>query len=62
MQLVHSKLLLSQVSEAANLFKQAGCVHTDIKAALSSHIKHDEIDIPLDLPAETDKVMPPDHA
>ena len=47
-----------QVNEAANLFKQAGCVHTDIKAALSSHIKHDEIDIPLDLPTETDKVLP----
>ena len=48
--------MLPQVNEAAKLFKQAGCVHSDIKAALTSHIKHDEIDIPLDEPQEAKKV------
>ncbi|KAL3157883.1 hypothetical protein ABBQ32_012294 [Trebouxia sp. C0010 RCD-2024] len=36
------------VTKAAKLFKQAGCVSGDIKAALTSHIKHEEIDIPQD--------------
>lgn len=43
------------VEKAAKLFKQAGCVQSDIKAALTSHIKHDEIDIPQDEPEEAKK-------
>jgi len=46
------------VEKAAKLFKQAGCVQSDIKAALTSHIKHDEIDIPQDEPEEAKKVSP----
>lgn len=46
-----------QVERASKLFKQAGCVQSDIKAALTSHIKHDEIDIPQDEPEEAKKVM-----
>jgi len=46
----------AQVEKAAKLFKQAGCVQSDIKAALTSHIKHDEIDIPQDEPEEAKKV------
>ena len=45
------------MDRAAKLFKQAGCVQSDIKAALTSHIKHDEIDIPQDEPEEAKKVM-----
>ena len=44
------------MEKAAKLFKQAGCVQSDIKAALTSHIKHDEIDIPQDEPEEAKKV------
>ena len=36
------------MNKAAKLFKQAGCVSSDIKAALTSHIKHAELDIPED--------------
>ena len=50
--------MCAQVEKAAKLFKQAGCVQTDIKAALTSHIKHDEIDIPQDEPEEAKKVSP----
>ena len=48
LKLPHTKapLIGTQVTKAAKLFRQAGCVAGDIKAALSSHIKHDEIDIP----------------
>ena len=49
----------AQVEKAAKLFKQAGCVQSDIKAALTSHIKHDEIDIPQDEPEEAKKVSSP---
>ncbi len=44
------------MEKAAKLFKQAGCVQSDIKAALTSHIKHDEIDIPQDEPEEAKNV------
>ena len=59
--------MCAQVEKAAKLFKQAGCVQSDIKAALTSHIKHDEIDIPQDEPEEAKKVssccpLPPPHA
>ena len=47
------------MEKAAKLFKQAGCVQSDIKAALTSHIKHDEIDIPQDEPEEAKKVSSP---
>ncbi len=50
------KGVCAQVEKAAKLFKQAGCVQSDIKAALTSHIKHDEIDIPQDEPEEAKKV------
>lgn len=46
-----------QVNKAAKLFKQAGCVSGDIKAALISHIKHDEIDM-LEEAEEPKKVSP----
>lgn len=43
------------VNKAAKLFRQAGCVQSDIKAALTSHIKRDEIDIPEDEPEQPKK-------
>lgn len=48
----------TQVNKAAKLFRQAGCVQSDIKAALTSHIKRDEIDIPEDEPEQPKKVPP----
>ena len=47
----------TQVNKAATLFRQAGCVQSDIKAALTSHIKRDEIDIPEDEPEQPKKVL-----
>lgn len=38
--------MVVQVTKAAKLFKQAGCVSGDVKAALTSHIKHGEPDFP----------------
>ena len=52
-------LVKCQVTKAAKLFRQAGCVSGDIKAALTSHIKHDEIDIPEE--AEEPKKVSSDH-
>lgn len=39
-----------QVEKAARLFRQAGCVESDIRSALVSHIKHEELDIPAEEP------------
>lgn len=41
-----------QVDKAAKLFRQAGCVESDIRSALVSHLKHEELDIPVEEPQQ----------